>query len=98
MRRNGSNRWNELETGGQFAEYAIHSGLLTSLLAGPGLLWDLDRRLLGGASLSPKTQACPGTHVGPHGKRSRPPEAKPFRPTRTQGPGGRRRGDKEKAQ
>lgn len=91
MQRNGSNRWNEPEPGGQFAEYAIHSGVLTSVLAGPGLLWDLDRRLLGGAGLSPITRACPGTREGSRGARPRPPKTKSFRSARTSGPGGMRK-------
>ena len=83
MQRNASNRWNQLEPGGQFAEYAIHSGFLPSLLAGPGLVWDLDRRLLGGAGLSPITRACPGTNEGPRSMRPRPPKARSSRPART---------------
>ena len=75
MRRNGSSHgWNELQPGEQFASYAIHSGLLTSLLAGPGLLWDLDRRLLGGVPLSPLTRACPGTQEKPRSMRFRSPK------------------------
>ncbi len=90
MQRTGFNRWSELKPGGEFAQYAIHSGLLTSLLASPGQVWDLDRHLLGGVNPSLKGRPFPGTQEGPRGTRPRPPQARPLRPARSLSAVGRR--------